>query len=792
MSCHRIIMKGGHKVCLPVTNREEYLKLRGSKVNIGNRIMASMGNEDAKRNLVQMNYSCLPNDDGTLKGSTRMSTTIGMDVDHIPTTSLEQIKQLILEKKDELGLLMLELSARGEGFHLVFRRKPGLSQEDNLRWASNLLGVEYDKGAKDITRVFYTTSASPEDLIYLSNSLFEIEEVEGVKEGVKGGVKMEVKGDDTTNAPALADLQSDRTEYKHLQCDKQNVGIKNPYTQSSRISNPSEQVGASFRGIPYALIVNGLLDLFGFHDGFVPEGVRNTTLYKLARQMRYICDFNAIQLRSVLPDWGLPESEVLQTISSAISSTRSQNFPPELKRVLDDIQKPDLSTTAKRQAYLERLNPLPERMPWLLKYIYRRYGRHGRTALVTALPMLGTLLGRFESKYLDGRKHRPVFMVVVCGHAGSGKGFIADLQEWLLKPVLEDDERGRAELEAYNKEKEKKKGAKQLPDKPTPCMRVLSATSSNGMLLERAKASLGQPLCVITEEIDESARANKNGAWADKSDIYRKAFDGALWGQDYLTYSGSVHIFVNLIFAGTYVSVRNYFQNVENGLMTRFFFTEMTRDLGQNVEVRKDIETNDDREAARIVRNLYQQGCTLDIPEPENIIAFALKKGKQDAYEFNEEKIQEWEASGPDEDHRDTAIDLLRRRAAVVLFRASQVMYALEGNRETSIGRAMARWYANESYLNQYIMFADAINESAKANEAIQRKQDIAASRVAKNDALFRLLAKLPEEFSLTDVQNVMEANGLKPKGATQYIARMLQRELIMSLAEGYKKLDIS
>ena len=147
-------------------------------------------------------------------------------------------------------------------------------------------------------------------------------------------------------------------------------------------------------------------------------------------------------------------------------------------------------------------------------------------------------------------------MTVICGHAGSGKGFLSDMQDWLLKPILEDDERGRAELLAYKKESEKKKGAKQLPDKPEPCIRVLNATSSNGFLMERAQTSLGQPLIVITEEIDESARANKNGAWADKSDIYRKAFDGALWGQDYLTYSGSVRIFVNLVFAGTYVSVR--------------------------------------------------------------------------------------------------------------------------------------------------------------------------------------------------------------------------------------------
>lgn len=730
-------------MCLPVTSREEYLKLRDSKANTENRIMAAMGNEDAKRNLVQMNYSCLPNDDGTLKGSTRMSTTIGMDVDHIPTTSLEQIKQLILEKKDELGLLMLELSARGEGFHLVFRRRPELSQEDNLRWASNLLGVEYDKGAKDITRVFFTTSASPEDLLFLDDEIFKIAEAK--EEG---------------------------------KSKKEEVPLP-----SSVLHLPS------YNGIPYAVVVNGLLSLWGFHDGIVPEGVRNTTLYKLARQLRYICDFNPAFIRSVVPDWGLTEEEMTATINSAVTSTRATDMPYELRQCLNDITKPDFSTPAKRQQYLERLNPLPQKMPKLLRYIYKRYGRNGRSALIAALPMLGTLLGRFESRYLDGRKHRPVFMVVVCGHAGSGKGFISDMQEWLLKPVLEDDAKGQAEMEAYNREKEKKRGAKQLPDKPTPCIRVISATSSNGKLLEMALNCLGQPLCVISEEIDESARANRNGAWADKSDIYRKAFDGAIWGQDYLTYSGKTNLFLSLLFAGTYVSVRNYFSNVENGLMTRFFFTEMARDRGKNVEVRWDGETKEDREAAGIVQALYEQGSTTDIPCPENIIAFALPKAQKDAYAFNEEKIAEWEASGPDEDHRDEAIDLLRRRAAVTIFRAAQIMYALEGNRETNTGKAMARWYGNEAFLNQYIMFADAINESAKANDAIQRKQDLAASRVAKNNALFRLLAELPEEFSRDDFVKAMQAQSRALSGTNTYISRLIQREMIMRKGEGFKKL---
>ncbi|MBO4551229.1 MAG: DUF3987 domain-containing protein, partial [Bacteroidaceae bacterium] len=505
--------------------------------------------------------------------------------------------------------------------------------------------------------------------------------------------------------------------------------------------------------------------------------------------LRYICDFNPAYIRSVVPDWGLSEDEIGQTITSAISSTRMTNMPFELRQVIDDITKPDLSTPAKRQEYLQRLNPLPKKMPFLLRYIFKRYGRNGRSALVAALPMLGTLLGRFESKYLDGRKHRPVFMVVVAGHAGSGKGFIADMQEWLLKPVLKDDEKGREELDAYNKEREKKKGAKQLPDKPTPCMRVLSATSSNGMLLERAKASLGQPICVISEEIDEALRANKNGAWADKSDIYRKAFDGASWGQDYMIYSGNVRIFINLLFAGTYVSVRNFFTNVENGLMTRFFFTEMARDLGKNVEMRWDGETKDDRRAAEIVQSLYEMGCTTDIPDPENIIAFGLPKAKNEAYKFNEEKIAEWEASGADEDHRDTAIDLLRRRAAVTIFRASQIMYALEGMKETAIGAEMARWYGNEAYLNQYIMFADAINESARANDAIQRKQDIAASRVARSNYLFRLLDALPEEFTNDDFKKLLKEKEMSLGAWGTYLKRMEQRELIMRKGTGWKKI---
>ena len=178
MSTHMIYYKDGVKMMRPIRNREEYLSERdGGEQKL---LLKGIheGREQLKSKLVQMNYSCLPNDDGTLKSSTRMTTTVGMDIDHVKAEDMQMVKEGILAKKDELGLKMLEMSARGAGYHLVFTRRPELTQEENLRWASELLSVKYDDGAKDITRVFFTTTASAEDLLYLDDTIFQIEEAD--------------------------------------------------------------------------------------------------------------------------------------------------------------------------------------------------------------------------------------------------------------------------------------------------------------------------------------------------------------------------------------------------------------------------------------------------------------------------------------------------------------------------------------------------------------------------------------------------------------------------------------
>ena len=186
MSVHVIYYKDGAKRMRPVLSREEYLRLRDGGCQKSNLSRIRQGEEKLKVDLVQMNYSCLPNDDGTLKGSKRASMSVCMDIDFNAPEGLSEeekkawlkeqmakVPELVLSKKDELVPLMLERSAT-KGYHLAFRRRPDLDQVGNLKWASELLGIKYDKQAKDITRVYFTTTADAGELLYLDDEIFSV------------------------------------------------------------------------------------------------------------------------------------------------------------------------------------------------------------------------------------------------------------------------------------------------------------------------------------------------------------------------------------------------------------------------------------------------------------------------------------------------------------------------------------------------------------------------------------------------------------------------------------------
>ena len=64
MSVHVIYYKGKAKMMRAVESRESYLALRGSKKQKATLKAVREGDEEQKTKLLQMNYSCLPNEDG--------------------------------------------------------------------------------------------------------------------------------------------------------------------------------------------------------------------------------------------------------------------------------------------------------------------------------------------------------------------------------------------------------------------------------------------------------------------------------------------------------------------------------------------------------------------------------------------------------------------------------------------------------------------------------------------------------------------------------------------------------
>ncbi|MCQ2384527.1 MAG: DUF3987 domain-containing protein [Paludibacteraceae bacterium] len=170
MSCYHVFLRDRKKHCEPVHSREEFLALRNRESHLRNLKQVRDGNDNAKHRLLEFNYSCIPTA-GILRGCKTFSNSFGIDIDHFDEPEAVVI-QRILDHSDDIGLLLLERSCR-HGLHLVCRRQSHLSQWDNITRVASRLMLTPDSAAKDLTRVFYATSAEAADLMMRAIPTFD-------------------------------------------------------------------------------------------------------------------------------------------------------------------------------------------------------------------------------------------------------------------------------------------------------------------------------------------------------------------------------------------------------------------------------------------------------------------------------------------------------------------------------------------------------------------------------------------------------------------------------------------
>ena len=134
----------GHKVARPIRNREELVKACNTPENVRNwNEYRTTGDVKKKFALVQVNYNCQAAEGEPLRGIQTVSPFFFYDIDCSDREECRRIMKELVERKDELGLVEVSVSA-SDGVHAVGRRVPGTTILENQVRLSMLTQTEMD------------------------------------------------------------------------------------------------------------------------------------------------------------------------------------------------------------------------------------------------------------------------------------------------------------------------------------------------------------------------------------------------------------------------------------------------------------------------------------------------------------------------------------------------------------------------------------------------------------------------------------------------------------------------
>ena len=613
MSVHVIFYQQGHKMMEAVGTEEAYRRYRDSQaqkrwVETIRHPKPETDVSSAKRKLVQFNYSCLPTEDGCLKGAKRLSKSVGMDIDHLSVDEVNLVAATAIEKKDELGLLMLERSARGGGLHVVFRRHPEMDQEANLRWASDLLGVEYDAGAKDITRVFFATTS--EDLLYLHEDLFDNTEcgtptvsATATKPATKTATEAAATASDTTQkgerksggptAPMASETtsavsetvskpdgqseeksQTEEGETTSKEADETTTEEQEGHTGEEE---SEEEAPLCYKGIPYDRIIEKWWTLY--NEGEHPiRSNRNTLTFELAVNLRNICDFDRELMARVIPCYdGFPEAEKLACINSALSEKQTQ-MPKRLRDVIEAVRQ-DMKTEDKEDAAVEAMlqddlqyyNALPK-MPQGVRESISAVGPYlAMPAIFAVTPAIGMLATGVRVD-IHGKPSQLNLISYIAGDFASGKGSIDPVISAWLSEVKTVDKGYLQQEEEWRVRKRAAKNKKDQPEDPKYPVRCLTLNTTVANLADRLANTGGKHAFSFTPEADTVAQKWRT-AMCDFSVMLRQAYDGTPYDREAKSADAvNVHIeklLWNVVMCGTLDALYRVITNYTDGFQSR-------------------------------------------------------------------------------------------------------------------------------------------------------------------------------------------------------------------------------
>ena len=618
-----------------------------------------------------------------------------LDIDEKGLT--EQLWNKVREENliEEFRIVYFAESAGG-GTHIWAWRTPGLSIEEDIQKLASRLGVSYDSHVTDLARCCFMVSEKYVKL--LDPVVFE---------------PLTEEQRQLYAQPVVNKVEPTEVETTHL----------TPLT--------SDISPLNYKGIPYDQIIQALLWKLGYGDA-PAEGERNTALYTMSRYLRFICDFNEQKLFMILPHWGLSDHEVLSTIKSAVGSVRPADMPSQMKEVLSSLG----AALEERTEVVEDslVAPVEDELPGILQDLSDHAPEEFKEAtLMAAMPMLGTLATGIRARYRDGKMNSASFIIDIEAPQATGKSFVDNEFELLMDPIIKQDEVEWQKEIAYSLAK--KDG--QDVENPCSCIRIIEPNIGVSAFLERALYAKGKHLFTYAPEIETVLKNNKGGAWTEKNDLFRLAYDNKPWGQHRISkdsFSGKITLYYNMVMCGTPNKCRAFFADAESGLVSRVTPVVLPDMVGAKMPEFK-VWTKDEEEKVK-----RQCLCLMD------------EEGEVDLPLINK-AIEEWDESKRQEYLQTLrySLDVLRRRAALNGFRAGIIAYLLEGRQETERAIKFALWFAERCLYYQLQIYGDKIDllhngalsmQAAKGNirylDALPKeftKEDLVALRLSNNES---------------------------------------------------------
>ena len=707
---------------------------------------------------------------------------------------LSKVVPVVVEKESELSsrILLVYVTPSGRGLKVVFKADPKVGNLiDNMNAMASVLGVEADQSCKDASRMSFICTR--EDILFINeNELFTYEDKEFAEKFepfYRGG------NSQPTVRPAEPAAVADGG---HTDVELRQDGGRDGVVCQAAVE--------TYHGVSYADIISEWL------GGSVPQpGDRHTTLLRLARDLRYICDRRADVVRRVLMqqqwvrDLAAEGDAVDQTIKDACDYKYYANVPKQLRDALQKVgaveaegQADDKTEGAEAQSlpldeWGAAIGELFDSYPCLREALGGLPVAGRAAGLFVTGAFLGTLMTRTWYYFY----HRPEelrrlnYCVMVIGDPASGKSFATRLYKLIAAPIKTADKVGYDALNRYKEEMRTKGSNKEKPKKPVVIIRDHPARTSNAQFIQDMNNAVevvdGEPmhlhLLTFDSELDNATLTQRGGSWIDKTSLELKAFHNEEDGQAYSnldSVSGTFNVYWNFVYTGTPLSLQRKVteRNFGSGLATRLACIPLPPSGFRMMELSR--QRSVDHEADDTLKTW----------------AFRLDgvKGELPLWPIVEEAWQ-WTAERMDVAayNQDKADELLLKRVAYygvciaapfLMMRHWQEWQDTKTFTVDDTDRRLARLVMDIQYRCQQHFFG-AYAQAYFDN--MERDQQANRQRVSKYDLSYQ---QLPKEFSLTDV---MKQYGNGDTAARAVCSRLCRDGYIERIMQGkYRKLKSS